>query len=213
LRDIFGELGLTNRFADLSKTLLIPAVDVDATEREVFGAHALETATVTEAVAASCAIPPFFGPFPIGHRRFVDGAIGSPLHVDLAISAGATHVLAIDPIAPLRRPSARRSDRGIFAQCQRIEHASRSALALAYAKLMAPHVRTLFLRPPSRAMYRQHPMDWTAAPELLRLGRELTARQLEAADAAAFFADARSGLDRKSRSGRLQLATAQAASA
>jgi predicted acylesterase/phospholipase RssA len=190
LRRIYRDLGLSNRFADLPRTLLIPAVDVDDSEREVFGSRPSDPATVSEAVAASCAIPPVFSPLTIGHRRFVDGAFGSPLHVDLAVGAGATHILAVDPIAPVRRPSARRSNRGIVAQCQRIEHASRSMLALAYAKLMAPHVRTLLLRPARREMYAQNPMDWTAASELLRLGREQTARQLESEDVRRFLREA-----------------------
>jgi len=191
LRKVFQDLGLKNRFADLTKTLLIPAMDVDDTDREVFGRRSSPPATVTQAVAASCAIPPVFEPFTIGHRRFVDGAVGSPLHLDLAIEAGATHVLAIDPISPLRRRTPRRSQRGIFTQCQRIEHAARSALALAYAKLVAPTVRTLLIRPARCEMYGQHPMDWTAASDLLRLGRELTTRQLRSAEARSFFLEDR----------------------
>src|SRR5262245_49014628 len=46
LCDLFRDLGLSNRFADLDKTLLIPAVDVDDTEREVFGADMADAATI-----------------------------------------------------------------------------------------------------------------------------------------------------------------------
>lgn len=198
IRELFAEQGLSNRFADLPKTLLIPAVDIDATERETFGRDGTQPATVTEAVAASCAIPGYLGPYTIGRRRFVDGGVGSPIHIDLAIDAGATHILAVDPIAPLRRVPARRGASAgrrrqaaipVLTQCERIEHASRSALALANARLAAPHVPVLFLRPPRREMYAESPMDWSAKDSVLRLGYELTARQLEEREAREFFDD------------------------
>ncbi len=187
LREVFDAMRLSNSFSDLRKPLFISAIDVDDSEEVIFGTEGTETATITEAVAASCAIPPVFGPMTIGSRRFVDGALGSPLRLDIATEAGATHVLAVDPIAPQRPPLACRTLDAILTQCQRIEHASRAALALAYAALATPDVKVLVLRPRRRDMYVQGSMEWRATSRLMRLGYDLTARRLEQDDAAEFF--------------------------
>src|SRR3954454_14190338 len=49
------------------------AADYHSGKRVVFGREGAPPATVGEAVAASCAIPPFSPPVKIGGRRYVDG--------------------------------------------------------------------------------------------------------------------------------------------
>ena len=55
--------GYGNAFGELSRPLLIPAVDLNTAERVVFGRGELASVPISEAVAASSAIPGFFDPY------------------------------------------------------------------------------------------------------------------------------------------------------
>ncbi|HAN30691.1 MAG TPA: hypothetical protein DCQ06_03755 [Myxococcales bacterium] len=91
---------LPERFDLIEPCLLIPANNLDTAQREVFGrGHRLD-ATIAEAVTASSAIPLFFNPVRIGQTDLVDGGSGRVAHIDLAIEAGATQILIINPIVP-----------------------------------------------------------------------------------------------------------------
>ena len=91
---------LPTTFQELDAELMIPANNLDTAAREVFGrGHRLD-ATIPEAITASSAIPLFFNPVRIGETDFVDGGSGQVAHIDLAVQAGATHILVINPIVP-----------------------------------------------------------------------------------------------------------------
>jgi NTE family protein len=94
--------GQRNSFADLKHPLLIPAVDLNTAERVVFGAGALATVPISDAVAASSAIPGFFDPYTINGRDYVDGGVGFCGHADLAAEAGADVVFVVNPLVPNR---------------------------------------------------------------------------------------------------------------
>jgi NTE family protein len=94
--------GQRNSFADLKHPLLIPAVDLNTAERVVFGTGALATVPISDAVAASSAIPGFFDPYTINGRDYVDGGVGFCGHADLAAEAGADVVFVVNPLVPNR---------------------------------------------------------------------------------------------------------------
>jgi predicted acylesterase/phospholipase RssA len=100
MRGTFAARGLVNSFAALRGTLLIPAVDLDRAERVVFGCGALADVPISEAVAASSAIPGFFEPFRINGRDYVDGGVGFSGHADIAADAGADLVVVVNPLVP-----------------------------------------------------------------------------------------------------------------
>jgi len=100
MRAGFESRGLSNSFASLPRTLLIPAIDLDRAERVVFGAGELRDVPISAAVAASSAIPGFFEPYPINGRDYVDGGVGFSGHADLAAEAGANVVLVVHPLVP-----------------------------------------------------------------------------------------------------------------
>jgi len=93
--------------------LRVCAVDRRSGRRKVFGAPGAPTATVAEAVCASCAIPWVFSPVTIGDREYVDGGAWSVTNLDAARVGRGTHVLCLDPAAGLggrdRRTAALRS--------------------------------------------------------------------------------------------------------
>lgn len=199
---VFDRRGLSNRFADLKTKLYIPALDLDTSQRVVFGEDPASDPTICQAVTASCAIPRLFGPVRLGGRLLVDGAIGGSLHVDIAVEKGATHVLIVNPIVPVcptgsdgsSPPKVCRtmSEAGLgqlLDQCLKIEHEAGLRCVVERAQLASPEVRFFLLEPAPEEMFPESPMDYDANDRVLRRGYETTARQLAKRRAAleAFF--------------------------
>jgi predicted acylesterase/phospholipase RssA len=101
IRAMFEAKGLSNQFNELSRKLYITAVDLDRAERVIFGDGGLANVPISQAIAASSAIPGFFEPYRIGGRDFIDGGVGHVAHADIAIAKGADLVVVINPIVPL----------------------------------------------------------------------------------------------------------------
>jgi NTE family protein len=81
--------------------LRVTAVDRHSGRRVVFGSPGAPTASVAEAVEASCTVPWLFAPVRIGNREYVDGGIWSPTNLDAAPAGRDTHVLCLNPTANL----------------------------------------------------------------------------------------------------------------
>ena len=81
--------------------LRITAVQRGSGRRVVFGSPGAPTATVGEAVEASCTVPWLFAPVKIGGREYVDGGMWSPTNLDAAPAGRDTHVLCLNPTASL----------------------------------------------------------------------------------------------------------------
>lgn len=75
------------------------ACDYATGRRVAFGRADAPTATVGQAVAASCAIPAFYRPVRINGRRYVDGGICSPSNLDLLRGCGLDLVVCLNPIS------------------------------------------------------------------------------------------------------------------
>src|SRR5207302_1240248 len=100
MRETFAVVGLQNSFTALERVLLIPAIDLDSAQRVVFGRDDLRDVPISEAVAASSAIPGFFEPYTLRGRDYVDGGVGFSGHADLAAEAGADVVIVVNPLVP-----------------------------------------------------------------------------------------------------------------
>ena len=79
--------------------LRIAAVDRRSGARILFGAPGAPTASVRDAVLASCAVPWLFAPVEIGGREYVDGGVWSPVNLDAAPGGRGAHVLCLAPTA------------------------------------------------------------------------------------------------------------------
>ena len=90
--------GKTDTFTDLTKDLYIPATDLDLGTRRVFSNVEGTTVPISHAVAASSAIPLFFRPFKIEGRDYIDGSTGKVAHIDIALKAGASTILILNPL-------------------------------------------------------------------------------------------------------------------
>lgn len=98
-----------NDFRRLPNQVFVTAVDLDNGQRTVFGPGYEESVPVSQAVAASCAIPGLFRPFRIGDRYFLDGEIARTLSADVAVAAGADVVIVSNIYRPEERSSSRRA--------------------------------------------------------------------------------------------------------
>jgi NTE family protein len=81
--------------------LRVTAVDRRSGRRVVFGSPSAPTATVAEAVEASCTVPWLFAPVKIDGREYVDGGVWSPTNLDAAPAGRGTHVLCLNPTASI----------------------------------------------------------------------------------------------------------------
>jgi NTE family protein len=77
--------------------LAVAAVDLESGRRVMFGRPEAPSASVGQAVEASCAIPAYFRPVEIGGRSYVDGGAWSPTNLDTARVSRDTHVLCLNP--------------------------------------------------------------------------------------------------------------------
>ena len=82
-------------FADLEATrLYITAVDLASGQLHIFGDDPSDS--LVDAIMASTSIQPFFPPWSIGERRFIDGGYLSNLPLLAAIERGAQEIYALD---------------------------------------------------------------------------------------------------------------------
>jgi NTE family protein len=152
VRTALASRGVADSFASLPRTLLVPAIDLDRAERAVFGLEGLRDVPISQAVAASSAIPGFFHPYTINGRDYVDGGVGFTGHADLAAEAGADVVFVVNPLVPnMDTSGASLRARGVYTimeQASRIY--SQNLLTMGLAALSVKYPRTAFflLQPP-----------------------------------------------------------------
>lgn len=179
MREGFEKRGLPNAFGALERTLLIPAIELERAERVVFGRGALRDVPISQAVAASSAIPGFFEPYAIDGRDYVDGGVGFSGHADLAAEEGASVVVVINPLVPnYQKGVTPLRSRGLYAimeQAGRIY--SQNLLQLGLGTLRVKYPRTeFFLIQPSQAdapMFGPS-MGFDASRAALRFGHDST---------------------------------------
>jgi NTE family protein len=190
----FMRLGLASRghrnsFADLPRTLLIPAVDLNTAERVVFGTGSLGSVAISEAVAASSAIPGFFDPYTIDGRDYVDGGVGFSGHADLAAEAGADVVFIVNPLVPNRVTNGgSMRARGVYTimeQAGRIYSQNLLQLGMASLKVKFPRATFHLLQPPQENELLFGPsMGFEASRAALRFGYTSTRAWLDEQGAA-----------------------------
>jgi NTE family protein len=74
------------------------AMDYDTGRRVAFGREGDPTATMPEAVMASCSIPGWYAPLVIGGRRYIDGGTLSPTSLDLLADAHLDEIYVLAPM-------------------------------------------------------------------------------------------------------------------
>jgi NTE family protein len=92
--------GRSDDFEVLERDLFIIATDLDTGERIVLGRGKHSDVPISQAVAASSAVPLLYKPVCIGENECVDGGLRGPASLDLAIEQGAKLVICINPLVP-----------------------------------------------------------------------------------------------------------------
>jgi NTE family protein len=92
--------GFSNSFSDLARDLYVIATDLDTGERLVFGCGEREDVPISQAIAASSALPLVYQPVRIGEQDCVDGGLQGNASLDLAIERGAKLIICINPLVP-----------------------------------------------------------------------------------------------------------------
>lgn len=191
VREALAAKGLSNSFRDCPRPLLIPAIDLDRAERVVFGTGPFVDVPISQAIAASAAIPGFFEPYRLGGRDYVDGDVGHTGHVDLAVDRGASIVLVVNPAVPLRVGGSDDSEvrhRGMYAIMEQAGHITSVKLlelGLAELQLRHPEIEVHLIQPnPSPSPLRGPSMGFEASRAALRFGYASVRERLGSEDAA-----------------------------
>ncbi|MGH9748994.1 MAG: patatin-like phospholipase family protein [Candidatus Polarisedimenticolia bacterium] len=197
LKRLLGRPGCVNAFDQLKRELYITAVHLDTGDRVLFGAPGWRDVPISDAIAASSALPLYFQPVTIRDMDFVDGGVGRVAHLDLPIERGSHFVLAINPIIPLRNEGglvciptfsghcARIADKGItfvVDQTQRISAREKLELGLERFRAQHPEARIFLIEPPrsESIMFMENILNYGSRVAMLNYGYRSTARQLRA---------------------------------
>ena len=101
IRKGFAAEGLSDDFRKLGPDLFVVACALDSGERVVFSRRSNANVPVSSAVAASSAIPLLFRPVRIDGVDYVDGGMKGISAIDIAVDAGATLIVVVNPIVPI----------------------------------------------------------------------------------------------------------------
>jgi NTE family protein len=188
VREGFATRGLTNNFGRLPRPLLIPAIDLDRASRVVFGKDGLVDVPISQAVAASSAIPGFFEPYTIQGCDYVDGGVGFTGHADLAADDGVDTVFIVNPLVPTMlegaMPIRLRGVYSIMEQTSRIHSQNLLSLGMERLALRYPRTRFFLLQPPRDCDFLFGPsMSFDASRKALRFGYSSARDWLEGAGA------------------------------
>ena len=114
LRRLFRQPGRSNDFRALKRRLYVVATDLDSGRAVPFGAHGHDDTPISQAVAASAALPGLYPPVRIGGRDYVDGALKKTLHGSVALKAGAKLLICVNPLVPFDAESVNKASGGRF---------------------------------------------------------------------------------------------------
>lgn len=197
LRQLLTRPGSVNEFDQLKRQLFIPAIHLDTGDRVLFGSAGWRDVPISDAIAASSALPLYFRPVTIKGLDFVDGGVGSVAHVDLPLDLGSHFLLVINPIIPVRNEEgvvciptfsghcARIRDKGItfvVDQTQRISTRERLTTGLGRFRSQHPEARVFLIEPPQNesVLFMANILNYGSRVAMLNYGYRSTARHLRA---------------------------------
>jgi NTE family protein len=108
LRRVLSVPGRSNDFRRLQRKLVLVATDLDSGATAPFGQPGWDHVPISEAAAASGALPGLFPPVRIGGRWYVDGALKKTLHARVLLDMGLDLVLCLNPLVPFDASHAHR---------------------------------------------------------------------------------------------------------
>ena len=108
MRRVLSAPGRSNDFRQLKRRLVLVATDLDSGQTAPFGQPGWDHVPISEAIAASAALPGLFPPRNINGRWYVDGALKKTLHASVLLDMGLDLMLCLNPLVPFDATSAQR---------------------------------------------------------------------------------------------------------
>ncbi len=100
MRRMLSSRGRSNDFRQLRRHLVLVATDLDSGSTAPFGQPGWDHVPISQAVAASAALPGLFPPVPIDGHWYVDGALKKTLHARVLLDLDMDLVIALNPLVP-----------------------------------------------------------------------------------------------------------------
>ena len=107
MRRVLSAPGRSNDFRQLSRKLVLVATDLDSGEAAPFGQPGWDHVPISQAIAASAALPGLFPPVAIDGRWYVDGALKKTLHASVLLESGLDLLICLNPLVPFDATHAR----------------------------------------------------------------------------------------------------------
>lgn len=197
LRKLLTGPGCVDSFEELGRELYIPAVHLDTGDRILFGSPGWRDVPISDAIAASSALPLYFQPVTLKGLDFVDGGVIRAAHLDVAIERGSHFVLVMNPIIPLRNEEgmvciptfsghcARIREKGItfvVDQTQRISTREKVTVGVERFRAQHPEARIFLIEPPpgDSALFMENILNYGSRVAMLNFGYRSMARKLRA---------------------------------
>jgi NTE family protein len=197
LRRLLGRPGCSDSFAALPRELYIPAVHLDTGDPVLFGSGAWRDVPISDAIAASSALPLFFRPMTLRGLDLVDGGVGEVAHLDRPLERGSRLVVLVNPVIPVRNEEgrvciptftgrcARLREKGVsfvVDQAQRISYRQRLLLGLERVRAQWPGAQVLLIEPPleDSALFMENILSYSSRVRMLRYGYRSTVALLRA---------------------------------
>lgn len=177
--------GRTNNFRQIRSELYIGATDQDTSDHVIFGTPGWQDVPISRAVRASCGLLPFYGPVEIEGRNYCDGQYTRTANFHLAVERGATLILVIDPLIPLRaeRPGYVAAKGGVFGSIQGIKAMihTRFTNAIAHVREAYPDVNFHIFKPDQEDMriMSGSPMKYTVRTQIIDLAYRCAVEKIQ----------------------------------
>lgn len=143
--------GFSDDFRKLQKELYIGATNMDTFQHVIFGDEGWRDVPISTAVRASAAMEPIYTPYKIGNSWYIDGAFTKTTNFEFAIRKGATLVIIVDPVIPIKTSQTGYVHKkgGIFSTIQGLKGliSSRFDRTYAYAKKQHQEVDFYVFKP------------------------------------------------------------------
>ncbi len=178
------EYGGDDSFASLERELIIGATSQDNYEHVIFGAAPWQDTKISDAVRASCALPPVFTPHTIAGKNYIDGQITRTCNLEWMVKRGCSLIFIIDPLKPYYTTHEEGMDAqgGVFNLIQTIKTLvyTRFRTALSHITERYPDVDFIVFQPYEECaqLMAGSPMKYKINVEILRQAYVGTLRKL-----------------------------------
>ncbi|MDP2006638.1 MAG: patatin-like phospholipase family protein [Rubrivivax sp.] len=122
LARVFSAPGRSNDFRQLQRRLVLVATDLDSGSAAPFGMPGWDHVPISQAVAASAALPGLFPPECINGHWYVDGALKKTLHARVLLDLGLDLMICLNPLVPFDASAGRSTHRVLGGASERIPH-------------------------------------------------------------------------------------------